>query len=250
MNVLIFGSADGVMDRAAKSLLEVFRSRPDGTASVALSGGSTPEGLYRLLAARYADRVPWDRLEVFFGDERCVSPDARDSNYRMARESLLDRVPIPIDRVHRLRGDADDLDEAARDYERTIRERVPPGPGGLPALDLIWLGLGADGHTASLFPGTPALSEEARLVVRNPVASLGTSRMTFTPPLIRAARAVQFLVTGEAKADIVASIVGPEATAEAAEAYPAGRVALQSDNVEWLLDRAAARRIQDPGWIA
>ncbi len=215
---------------------------------MALSGGSTPRELYQMLAQESAREIPWERLEVFFGDERAVPPEHPESNYRLALETLLARVPIGPDRVHRMRAEDADLSRAALEYERRIRERVPPGPGGLPSFDLVWLGVGTDGHTASLFPGSAALREEHRLVAEAVEPTRGGRRLTFTLPLINAARRVQFLVVGAQKADIVKEILGR--SGPSGEELPAARVSPVAGEVEWLLDRAAAAGIQDPGLIA
>lgn len=246
--IRIFASARGVMDWAARTLEEVAATRGDRPICVALSGGSTPERLYRLLAEERRSRVHWDRLEVFFGDERAVPPEHVESNYRLAFENLLSRVPVRPERVHRIRAEERDLSRAALEYEEIVRGRVPAGPDGLPSFDLVWLGVGSDGHTASLFPGSPALREERRLVVETIDPRTGAPRITLTLPLFNAARTVQFLVVGESKAEIARTILGP-ARAEGEEP-PAARVAPASGDLEWLLDRAAASGIQDPGLIA
>jgi 6-phosphogluconolactonase len=165
-----------------------------GRFTVALAGGQTPRALYELLAdpeEPFRDRIAWAATEVFFGDERCVGPDHPESNYGAARASLLARVPLLPANVHRLRGE-DDPAAAAVAYESELRRSVP-SERGVPRFDLVLLGLGRDGHTASLFPGTAALEEEHRLVVANEVPQLGGFRLTFTFPLLCAARAVAFL---------------------------------------------------------
>lgn len=201
-----------------------------------------------MLAAEFAEAIPWDRLEVFFGDERAVPPEHPDSNYRLAFESLLSRVPLDPERVHRIQAEDSDPVRAAAEYERRILERVPRGPSGLPSFDLIWLGVGTDGHTASLFPGSPALFEERRLVAEAVAPATGARRITFTLRLINAARKVQFLVVGPEKAEIVKRILGRSGLG--AEDLPAARVWPVAGELEWLLDRAAAAGIQDPGLIA
>lgn len=166
-----------------------------GRCTIALSGGRTPRPVYEALARPpFAARVPWERVEVYFSDERCVPPDDARSNYRMARESLLAHVPIPAARVHRMRGEMSDRAAAARSYEAELPE----------ALDVLLLGMGADGHTASLFPGSSVLGERARRVVavRGPKAP--PWRLTITPPVIASARTVAVLVSGAEKADVAA----------------------------------------------
>ena len=199
--------------------------------TVALAGGSTPRALYeRLATPPLAPRIPWDRLELFFGDERAVGPDHTDSNYRMAREALLAHVPVTAHPMAAERGDA----EA---YAALLATRVPARRDGQPALDLILLGMGEDGHTASLFPGTAALAETARPVVMNDVPQLGTRRMTVTFPVINAADRVWILVTGASKSALVAHAL---AGGQAATDLPVQRVRPSAGELVWWLDAAAA----------
>lgn len=207
-----------------------------GAFSLALAGGSTPRALYALLAdpgGPFAARMPWERTQVFFGDERHVSPDHPDSNFRMASQALLERVPVPAENVHRIRGELPDADAAAAAYERELRATL----GEPPALDLVLLGLGEDGHTASLFPGSPALEERERWVVAPWVEPLGKRRITLTLPALEAARQVIFLVTGAGKS---ASLRRALREPSGAEPVPASRVRPGSGRVLWLADRAAA----------
>ena len=232
-------------DRFVAAAAQAARAR--GRFAVALAGGSTPEGLYQRLAAEpYRRQVDWSSVQVFWGDERCVPPDDAASNYRMAREALLDRVPIPAANIHRIRGEEEPA-LAAREYETTLREWFgmpagPPRPGA--GLDLVLLGLGPDGHTASLFPGSAALLERQcwALAERGPVAPHW--RVTLTPVVIRAAREVIFLVTGEGKAPALhralEGVVG-----QAAE--PAGVVVPPEGEVRWLVDSAAAAGLSAAG---
>jgi 6-phosphogluconolactonase len=172
-----------------------------GRFRIALAGGSTPRALYaRLAAARDLD---WSRIDVFFGDERTVGPDDPQSNFRMARETLLAPAGVPPENVRRLRGEDPDLDAAARSYEAALR-----ADGGAP-LDLALLGMGADGHTASLFPGTTALDEQTRLCVAVDVPSMNTRRLTLTYPALLPARDVMFLVAGADKAQTLRDVLGP-----------------------------------------
>ena len=205
---------------------------------VALAGGTTPHGLYLTLAgAAISGEVPWQHVEVFFGDERDVPHDHVESNYRMAQRTLLDHVPIQPQRVHPMPADADDLGAAAADYERTIRQAVPAGDDGLPAFDLVLLGMGGEGHVASLFPDTEAIAESKRLVTSYHVPMLGRDRMTFTFPLINAARNVLLLVIGEDKAQAVGRLLGDDDSARSQ--LPASRVARPNSTL--VLDAAAAR---------
>ena len=227
---------------AATTLREVSRDAPGARVRVALSGGSTPAVLFELIAAKFRRAIPWARLEVFFGDERAVPPDHADSNYGLAERLLLSRVEIPRPQIHRMHADAPDLDAAARAYEAEIRGVVPCGGRGVPAFDLIWLGVGTDGHTASLFPGSKALEETERLALPARAPD-GSQRMTLTLPLLRGARLVQFLATGTSKAAVVGEILEESADGSAGSPYPAARV-VPDGELEWVLDDEAASELQ------
>jgi 6-phosphogluconolactonase len=206
-----------------------------GRFSLALSGGSTPRLLYEMLAREpHAPRLDWTKVEVFFADERCVPADHPDSNYRMSREALLSKVPIPGDNVDRIRGEIDPR-EAAKEYGLLLKEKF--GDGGP---DLILLGMGEDGHTASLFPGTEALHETKHRAVANHVerSTTGKSwRVTMTAPFINRARHVIVLVTGSNKAARVSEVLeGPRDP----QRLPVQLIAPTSGTMTWLLDAAAA----------
>lgn len=207
-----------------------------GRFAVVLAGGSTPKAAYEILARDYADRVDWSRVHVFFGDERTVPPEHEDSNYRMAREALLDHVPVGG--VHRMQAELPP-DEAAAAYEEELRAFFRTEE--FPDFDLILLGIGGDGHTASLFPETSALEIHDRWVVANPVLKLETTRITLTVPVINAARAVYFLVAGEGKAEALREILGG---APDPREYPASLIQ-PSNGPEWMLDRAAASLLDE-----
>lgn len=208
--------------------------RERGRFVVGLSGGSTPRALHRVLASGpVRPQVPWSRTIVLFGDERPVGPDDPDSNFRMARETLLDHVRLPDDQVLRIRGELPP-ETAARDYEDRLRALFHDGA---PRIDLLFLGLGADGHTASLFPGTAALEETDRWVAANPVPAHDTTRITLTLPVLCAARHVVFLVTGKEKARTVAEVFGGRAHGPP---HPAERVRPNDGELHVLLDRDAA----------
>ncbi|MFL5264689.1 MAG: 6-phosphogluconolactonase [Anaeromyxobacteraceae bacterium] len=229
---LMHVAAEEVASRAASAV------QARGRFTIALSGGSTPRALYALLAdpaAPFRARVPWDAVQVFFGDERHVPPDHADSNYRMAREALLGLVPIRPESVHRVRGELPDADEAALEYEAELSEAFALREGERPRLDVALMGMGPDGHTASLFPGSAALGEEARLVVAPYVPKFGVHRVTLTLPVFAAARAVVFLVAGADKAERVAEVLGGRAPQ-----LPAARVRPEEGELLWLLDAAAA----------
>ncbi len=202
-----------------------------GRFAVVLAGGSTPKAMYEVLASDYVGRIDWSRVHVFFGDERTVPPDHDDSNYRMANETLLDHVSVGS--VHRMRGELPP-DEAAEAYEEELRTFF--GAEDAPRFDLILLGVGGDGHTASLFPETSALEVHDRWVVANPVLKLDTTRITLTVPIINAARAVLFLVAGGDKAEALEKILEEDADPRA---YPAALIQ-PPDGPEWLLDQSAA----------
>jgi 6-phosphogluconolactonase len=179
-----------------------------GRFCAALSGGSTPRALYeRLALPEFSNRIPWHGVHLFWGDERCVPPDHADSNYRMVRDSLLSKIRIPPENVHRMAGEKEPR-EAADQYELELRKFFELGPGAWPSFDLILLGLGEDGHTASLFPGTEALKQTDRLVVANYVPKLDAYRLTLTLPVLNHGRCVVFLVAGSSKAAAVKAIVG------------------------------------------
>ncbi len=204
-----------------------------GRFTLALSGGTTPRALYRQMAA--GPRLPWDRTVFCFGDERNVPPDSPESNARMAREALTGLPFVNPASVHRIRGELP-AEEAAADYEQTLR-RLFPGTTTFPAFDLVLLGLGPDGHTASLFPRSPALSERARWAVANWVEKFRTHRITLTFPVLNAASEVLFLVTGEDKAWALKEVL--RGSAPVTE-VPARGVAPGSGRVTFLVDRAAA----------
>ena len=209
---------------------------------IGLSGGSTPKQLFQLLASdAYRDRIDWTHVEVFFVDERCVPPDHADSNYRMAREALLSKAPIPGDNVYRMRGEVDPPDEAAKEYGRMLKEKFG-GPtideGG--GLDVALLGMGDDGHTASLFPGTPAVTETKHRCVANYAEHSTTGRswrLTLTAPFINRSRDVIVLVAGANKAKTLAAVLeGPRDP----QRLPIQLIRPASGRMTWLIDAAAA----------
>lgn len=219
-----------------------------GRFSVALAGGSTPATLYRLLAQNGGyEGIAWDRTLVFFGDERRVPPDHPDSNYRMVAETLLAGSPIPPANVYRMAGELPG-EEAAAGYARALAQAIPmsrDATGNFPVLDLVLLGMGDDGHTASLFPGMPALDEEQQVVVATEVPAYvrpAVARLTLTLPVLNAAHRVIFLVAGAAKAASLAAILGNADPGTAP--LPAGRVRPSSGAVTWLLDAAAAQGLK------
>lgn len=199
---------------AARELVDIAAEAAAGRGAfrLALAGGSTPRGLYELLAGDpvLSRAVPWAKTHVFFGDERHVPPDQPDSNYRMAQETLLSKVPVPPVNVHRIAGELPDTSRAAAAYEQELAAHFGLSPGQFPRFDLALLGLGPEGHTASLFPETPALEETSRLAVATWVAKLNAHRITLTAPVFNAAANVAFLVAGKDKAaSLKAVLEGP-----------------------------------------
>jgi 6-phosphogluconolactonase len=221
-------------------------TRRSGRFAVALSGGSTPRHLYELLASpAHAGRVDWPRVHVFWGDERCVPPDDSASNYRMARAALLDHVPVLDANVHRIRGE-DAPTEAAAAYERELRAAfaTPVGPPSRATgcrFDLVLLGMGDDGHTASLFPGLSAVRERERWVVAEHVGEVSAWRVSLAPPVLNAAAHVVFLVSGAGKAAMLRQVLeGPSHP----DALPAQAIAPIDGTLDWLVDTAAAAQLR------
>jgi 6-phosphogluconolactonase len=200
--------------------------------SIALSGGNTPKGLFQLLASpAYARRVNWKSWEIYFSDERCVGPDDPQSNFRMAREALLEHVPVDQQKIHRMVGEIDPQ-EAAKQYGQLLKEKFSDG-----GLDVILLGMGDDGHTASLFPGSAALNETQHRCVANFVPKLNTWRITMTAPFINRAAEVIVLVEGAAKAVRVAEVLeGPRDP----QRLPIQLIDPNPGRLLWITDRAAA----------
>jgi 6-phosphogluconolactonase len=234
----IFSDTASVAAAAAEEFVRAASSSV-GPFRVALSGGDTPKALFSLLAdeaAPFRARVPWERLHFFWGDERCVPPDDDQSNYKLANDSLLSRVPIRREQVHRIPAELPDAAEAANRYEETIRSEFH----GSPIFDWIFLGMGPDGHTASLFPGTEAVAETQKLVAANWVEEKETYRVTFTLPILNSAKSVLFLVAGPDKADMARKVLIEAPSA----ARPASLVLPSHGNVLWFLDKPAALRLK------
>jgi 6-phosphogluconolactonase len=238
LSVHVYGSSGELSATAARE----FAARAEkaieerGRFAVVLAGGSTPETMYRILARDYMGRIDWRRVYVFFGDERSVPPHHEDSNLKMASEVLLDHVPVA--NVHRIRGELSP-EEAADAYEEELRTFFQTED--VPRFDLILLGIGADGHTASLFPWTTALAIHDRWVVANPVPRLGTTRITLTVPVINAALAVYFLVEGEDKAEALREVLEGDADPRA---YPA-KLVQSPGGPEWMVDQSAASSLSE-----
>lgn len=237
----IFDDIDRLGEKFAATLAVRVNQCAGRRFFLALSGGRTPEPLLkRLTRPELRAAAPWERVEVFFVDERPVGPDHPDSNYGMVRRAWLAGGGVPEAQVHRMRGEARPLAAEAERYEKLLAEIVPPGPTSFPALDLIVLGLGDDGHVASLFPGTAALGETRRAVVANHVPKLGLDRLTLTLPVLNAAREIWMIVCGAAKAGPVARAVGGRPAGPAQPPLPVMRVRPTQGRMLWWLDRAAA----------
>ena len=242
--ILTFPDVESLSEAAADEFVRCARQAvaDRGRFMVALSGSSTPRRLYQLLAAQpYRAQVDWDRVEFFWGDERCVPPDSPDSNYRMANEAMLAHLPIPADHIHRIEAERSDREAAARDYEAVLARVFGVGASGTPpALDLVLLGMGPDGHTASLFPNTQALDETTRWVVANHVPQLNTDRLTLTLPILNRAREVLFLVAGADKAERWAEALGPSF---AATPHLPVQLIRPAFALKWFVDFATADRL-------
>jgi 6-phosphogluconolactonase len=226
-----------------------------GRFTVALSGGSTPRAMFQILAAEpLLETVPWSSIFFFWGDERTVPPDHKDSNFRMAQETLLSKAPIPAENVFRIPAELEDHDLAAREYSETLKQFFLAGPGAtttgtaplstVPRFDLVMLGMGPDGHTASLFPGTTALHVNDRIAVSNWVEKFNTYRITLTATMINNARNVTFIAGGADKAETLRDVLeGPYQP----EVYPSQLIRPQNGSLLWMVDEAAARLLTSQG---
>ncbi len=237
-DIRIFPDKDALAAAAAELVVAQAQAAvaARGAFHFVLSGGSTPRALYaRLAGAPYREQLDWAQMQVYWGDERCVDPDDAESNYRMARETLLAQVPVPPAQLHRMAGEIQPR-EAAAQYEHLLRQRWQRAP----QFDLLLLGLGDDGHTASLFPHTAALDETARWVVPNYVPKLESWRLTLTAPAINAARTVVFLVSGGSKAVPLVDVLYGE---RQPHTLPAQLITPASGALLWLVDADAAARL-------
>ena len=247
-DVRVLPGVESLMEAAAERLVTRAAAAigASGRFTVALAGGSTPRALYELLVTpRYARRIDWPRVHVFWGDERCVPPDDPASNYRMTREALLDHVPIPASNFHRIRGENPPVAAAAA-YEEGLhrvfstRDGRPREASGA-CFDLVLLGMGDNGHTASLFPGLTAVRERERWVVSEYVAEVSMWRVTLTPVILNAAADVVFLVSGSKKAATLQQVVeGPYRC----DVLPAQAISAPNGCVTWLVDEAAAANLK------
>jgi 6-phosphogluconolactonase len=216
-----------------------------GRFTIALSGGDTPVGTYARLGSDLRDAMPWEAVHVFWGDERCIPLERPDNHFTLATRLMLSSVPIPPQNIHRARGEASDPAAAAIEYEDELRSFFAPSAGDLPAFDLVLLGMGEDGHVASLFPGSVGWRERRRWVVDHHVIKRGerVRRLTLTMPVLTAAREVMVLVSGDLKADMLAAVLRGEAD------VPAHELNTHAHIVRWMVDREAASAL-DSGAVA
>jgi 6-phosphogluconolactonase len=241
-------AAEAVSKRAAQYLTDSIRAAAGarGKARIAISGGNTPKRAFELLAdssAWYREQIPWDQLELYWVDERCVAPDQPDSNYRMTREALLDKVPLSTAQIFRIQGELDP-EEAAAKYEFDIRQSFRLEGAEIPIFDLVALGMGPDGHTASLFPHTAGLHELMRIAIANHVVQKETWRVTLTSPVINRARDVFFLIEGADKVEALKQVF---LGAYDPESFPSQLIRPASRRITLLLDSAAAAALPPPG---
>ena len=243
--IKIFPDADQVAREAAHEFIGVANAAiaTQGKCTIALAGGSTPRALYSLLAddESLRQQLDWSRLHFFWGDERHVPPDHPDSNYRMANTAMLAKVPVPLENIHRILSEEPDAQEAAGEYQDEIRRSLQLQPDQLPRFDLVLLGMGPDGHTASLFPGTTALQESDRLVAATWVEKFKTDRITLTFPVLNNAANVIFLVCGAEKVPVLRTVLGPGSNPAP---YPAQLVEPHNGRLLWLLDEAAGQALK------
>lgn len=237
-------AAEEFVRRAAKAI------ESNGRFTVALSGGSTPKGLYTLLASEadpFRGQVPWGNIHFFWGDERHVPPDHPESNYRMVHDALLSQVPVPTDHVHRIPAENPDAGKAAEEYEEALCEFFGLDEGEWPRFDLVLLGMGPDGHTASLFPGTAVLNERKRLVAATWIEALNAYRITLTPPVLNNAACIILLISGQEKAETLRAVLTGDFQPVL---LPVQLIRPGHGRLLWLVDRAAAGLLDLDGDIA
>ena len=228
--------------KAAELILTVSEQaiQSNGRCLIALSGGSTPRTLYQTIRTpEWRVRFNWSRLVFLFGDERCVAPDHPDSNFGMAQRELFQPLNLPHDHIHRMKGEYQEPSVAAEEYEQTLREATQCGHQEIPRIDLVLLGLGDDGHTASLFPGTAALQERTKLVTVGQAPTGIRSRLTLTLGVLNRAAVVLFVVTGAGKAEMVHRVI----ESDAEHSLPASRVSPDHGRLMWILDQPAAQQL-------
>ena len=232
---LTHSAADYFLHHASRAI------QTGGQVTIALAGGSTPKALYSLLATPpYQEQLDWGKVHMFWGDERHVPPDHQESNFRMAQHAMLSRLPIPATQIHRMEGDRSDAQEAADAYESLLQKHFKLAPPHIPKFDLIFLGLGPDGHTASLFPGTTAVHEHERWIAAPWVEKFHTYRITMTPVLLNQASHIAFLVSGQDKSTALHAVLeGPYQP----DKFPAQVIRPVHGKITWFLDKAAAHNL-------
>ncbi len=238
----VFEDAAAMIRRAAGEFVELAQSAVHryGRFTVALSGGSTPKGLYEILSdptQTFREQIPWEKTHFFWGDERHVPPEHKDSNYRMAAEAMLFQAPVPEENIHRVRGEEAEAGTAASEYETHLKSFFRVEGGGFPRFDLVLLGMGADGHTASLFPGTDVVFEAHRMVAPVWIEKSEACRITVTPPVLNNAACIIFLLAGEEKAAALQSVLHGEFHPEV---YPSQIISPPNGRLLWLMDNGAA----------
>ncbi len=238
--VELFANGTEIARRAADDVVRIAKQAVDahGVFTIALAGGSTPKVLYALLSEHPSLRnsLPWDKMKVFFGDERHVGPGHPDSNFQMASDAMLSKAPLRPEQIHRIKGEYPDSAQAAAEYEEVIRREFALQPRAFPRFDLILLGMGSEGHTLSLFPGTTALRETQKIVTRNWVGKLYTERVTLTASAANNAANIIFMIAGADKACALKAVLeGPHEP----DQLPAQMIQPANGNLSWLVDAAA-----------
>ncbi len=242
MHIAIYPDIQTLSTEAAQFIVRLANEAivSHGRFTIALSGGSTPKATYSLLGSEpYRSQIDWTQVEIFWSDERCVPPDDKESNYALAQQVLLSNIPIPTNQIHRMPADTSDRDAASQAYEREMQRTF--STDSIPNFDLIQLGMGPEGHTASLFPHQESLHEQQRLVMPVNVPKPPPPRLTFTPPLLNAAKHVLFLVAGSEKADALKAVLEGEYEPDE---YPAQIVRPVNGDGTWMLDTSAAGKLR------
>lgn len=238
--IRIFNHIEQIAQYAGTRLALLVSEAPEGSClSIALAGGSTPKTIFSFIAKHFKNNIQWEKVLLFWGDERCVFPESEESNYKMAKESLLDHIPIPSSNIFRIRGEEDPVPEAER-YSGIVKQSLPL-LDGIPVFDLFMLGMGEDGHTVSIFPANQKLFESNKLFEATENPYTRQKRITATGLLINQAREVIFLVTGESKAEMVSGIIEKKS---GYENLPVGMVFPRYGKLTWLLDKLAATKLQ------
>jgi 6-phosphogluconolactonase len=242
--VQILPDAAAIARRAAEKIIEAatIAINEKDAFTISLAGGSTPKALYSLLATDpvFKSKMPWDKTQFFFGDERHVPPDDSDSNYRMAQESMLSKVPLKPEQVIRIKAEYEDAAQAAKEYEQALHAWFKLSPGQLPRFDVLLLGMGDEGHTLSLFPGTKALHDNGRWVLSNWIGKLFTNRITITAPVANNSALAIFMVT---KADKALALKGVLEGPDEPEQLPSQLIQPKNGKLLWLVDTTAASKL-------